>query len=153
MKIVDIPTDPTPDDLAPQKIELFRTICHAGVLLRIISERDPRYNLLATMPVDRIRQLTEPERIGHEAKVVRWHGRTFHFTNDQAAVVRTLLAAYRKGTPRVHEKVLIDLHKPEADAVGQKVRLIHTFRSKKIMHPAMGYMIKVHDGWWWLSRP
>lgn len=153
MRIVDIPTEPTPADLVAPKIEFFRCLCQADRLIREIAERDPRYNRLITLPLDTIRRMTEPERIGPECKAVRWYGRSFQFSNEQAPVVRFLIWNYRHGTARVHEKTLIARFKPEADEFGQKVRMLHTFRSGKTVHPAIGYMIFVDDGFWWVGRP
>lgn len=149
MRIVDIPTDPTPKKLIKPKVRLHKLLRKVDRLIRAVAELDRRYDHVMKCPLARARELTEPERFGPECKVVRWHGRTFTFSSAQAEVVRYLRRCHREGTPRVHEKTMIDRLRPEADEVGQKVRMEHLFRG----HGAIGYMVHIIDGWWWLGKP
>lgn len=151
MRIVDIPTEPTPKHLVEPKIQFHKLIVEVDCLLRTIAKDDPRYELLLHFPLERVKRLTEPVRMGRECKSCRYKGRTYYFSNEQAPIIRTLWLALLAGHPRVHEKTLIARHKADADELGQKVRIVHTFRSGKVMHPAVGEMVQLDDGWWWIG--
>lgn len=93
-------------------------------------------------------KLTEPVRWGYECKVVRYHGKTYHFTDSQAEVIRVLKRQRSKGTPRIRERSILNILHIDDELNSSKFRLISRFRTGKTYHPAIGEMIEVEDGWW-----
>lgn len=151
MQIHSIPNEPTPPELVKPKITLHKIISKADRLLRLIADRDPRYNLLLHVPVDKLRKLTEPVRWGYECKVVRYHGQTFHFSDSQAEVIRILKRQRSKGTPRIRERSILSILQVDDELNSTKYRLISRFRVGKGYHPAINVMVMVEDGWWWVQ--
>lgn len=125
MQVSKIHTEDTPPELAPLKIELHRIVCEVGCLLKQIARHDQRYKSLQRVSVDALCILTEPVRWGYECKTVRYYGKTYHFTDSQAEVIRVLKKRRELGLPRIHERSIctkaLALLQPEAgkDEVGR----------------------------------
>lgn len=150
MKIHEIPTDPTPAELVPLKIEFHRLIRQIDILGRQIAQNDIRYDMILHSPIEKAKRLTEPVRWGYECKTVRWHGQTFHFTDGQAEVVRLLKYYFDRGIRRVREASLtmaLRIDTSETD-----YRLIDRFKAGKKYHPAIDTMIFVESAWWSIGK-
>ena len=150
MQVSKIHTEDTPPELAPLKIELHRIVCEVGCLLKQIARHDQRYKSLQRVSVDALCILTEPVRWGYECKTVRYYGKTFHFSDSQAEVIRILKRQRSKGTPRIRERSILSILQVDDELNSTKYRLISRFRVEKGYHPAIGVMVMVDDGWWWI---
>ncbi len=144
--VIRIPTEPTPPHLVKPKITLHRLVLKANRLMQRIAEEEKRYDQMLKKPLSEIVILTAPVRWGVDSKCVRWNGQTFYFTPEQASIVRCLRAEYEKGTPRVKVERLKQLAGSDAD------ELPNIFRVSKERHPAIGVMIHLQDGWWWIGE-
>lgn len=130
------------------KIKLHELICETDNLLRKVATDDPRYQQLVNASLEKLRRATQPVRFGYECKVVRWYGSSFHFTDNQAEVVRILRKIRELGLPRIHERSILEMLKVDDELNSTKYRLNSRFRVGKGYHQAIGEMIIVNDGWW-----
>jgi hypothetical protein len=147
-----LPTEDTPPELVPLKIELHRIVCDAECLLKQIAKRDARYKQLQHVPIDRVSALTEPVRWGYECKTVRWYGKTYHFTDSQAEVLRILRRCHRKGVVKVRERTLCQRLDIDDEGLKGPFRLRSRFMSANVPHIAYGVVVHSADGWWWIGR-
>lgn len=151
MQVSKIPTEETPAELVPLKIEFHRVVCDAEVLLKQLALKDPRYKLLQHIPIDRISELTEPVRWGYECKTVRFYGKTYHFTDGQAELLRILKRCHSKGIRRVRERTLCMKLDIDDEGLKASTRLRARFVTGGEKHPAYGVVVLSDDGWWWLG--
>ena len=89
-----------------------------------------RFDLLQA-PLSRIVEAFAEKSAGPGFASVRWDGRHFTFSANQAAVVRLLWEAWQAGTPDVHQSKLLE------DTDSESKRLADLFKD----HPAWGSLI------------
>ena len=143
--VIRIPTNPTPAKLVKPKIRLHKLISLAIIEMQRIATDDERYKGMQKLKLSSIAELTSPIRWGIDCKCVRWRGKTYHFSPEQASIVRVLRKMYEQGTPRIKVERLKQLCNSDAE------KLPDVFRVSSERHPAMGEMIHLEDGWWWLA--